>query len=260
LRGTRADYQGPAWRAGESFFGAFLGEWAFGDGVVTQWNDADAVLWWARLPMLLLTLALGGVLWVHACRLGGPWAGLLCVVAYATAPVFLAFGPLVLTDIAITLFSLVTLWQTAELWRDPSARNIRFLGLAFGGAVLSKFSAGILLLAVLAFAIATRRWPVAGQPAAGPERKAWRRLRWRGLRRSFLVAALVVYAVYFLFSWNQPRDIPIHAPAFLIRLLMPIWILLRGLLFFVFTSSRPTFLLGQWHPRGVWFYFPSCSR
>src|SRR5262245_5645686 len=41
LRGTRADYQGPAWRAGENMFGAFLGEWAFGDGVVLQWNDAD---------------------------------------------------------------------------------------------------------------------------------------------------------------------------------------------------------------------------
>jgi 4-amino-4-deoxy-L-arabinose transferase-like glycosyltransferase len=52
--------------------------------------------------MLLLTLALGWVVFLIARRLGGDWGGLLSVAVYATTPVFLVFGPLVLTDVAIT--------------------------------------------------------------------------------------------------------------------------------------------------------------
>jgi hypothetical protein len=68
--------------------------------------------------------------------------------------------------------------------------------------------------------------------------------------------------VYFIFSWKQPTDsfsiIP-HFPAspVLRRLLMPPWIYLRGLAGFAFSAiSRPTYVLGQAYPHGVWFYFP----
>jgi 4-amino-4-deoxy-L-arabinose transferase-like glycosyltransferase len=59
--------------------------------------------------MLCLTLVLGFVLFRYGARLGDFWGGLLCLCAYATMPVMLAFGPLVLTDIAITLFFVLTL-------------------------------------------------------------------------------------------------------------------------------------------------------
>jgi hypothetical protein len=94
--------------------------------------------------MLFLTLVLGIVLFLYGSRLGDQWGGLLCLCAYATMPVMLAFGPLVLTDIAITLFVLLTLWAFASMWRSPSRGTILRFGLAFGGALLSKFSAGLL--------------------------------------------------------------------------------------------------------------------
>jgi 4-amino-4-deoxy-L-arabinose transferase-like glycosyltransferase len=261
LRGTRADYAGPAWTESRSFLAGFLGEWVFGDGVVTQWNDATGVLLWARLPMLALTLALGLVLFVYARRLGGTAGGFLCLAVYVSAPVFLAFGPLVLTDTAITVFSLVALWHFAEMWNDPSPRNVRCLGLALGAAVLAKFSAAILILAMIVFAVLTRWWPTAGQPVERAEAKAWRRQHRRALRRSLFVAALVVYVVYLVFSWNQPIDIPSYTEhgrlvSWIGRFLMPPWNFLRGLAVFLFTSARPTILLGQWHPHAVWFYFP----
>ena len=40
------------------------------------------------------------------------------------------------------------------------------------------------------------------------------------------------------------------------RVLMPVWLYLRGLIMFAVTASRPTLLLGQSYPHGVWFYFP----
>jgi hypothetical protein len=40
------------------------------------------------------------------------------------------------------------------------------------------------------------------------------------------------------------------------RLLMPLWIYLRGLMLFALTGKPAAFILGHSYPHGVWFYFP----
>src|ERR1039457_1855902 len=105
-RGIHADYSGTIWNSSREFFPAYLGEWIFGEYVLTHWNNPQSTLAWARLPMLLLTIALGWLVFALARRMGGDWGGLLCVAVYASTPVFLVFGPLVLTDVPITFFSL----------------------------------------------------------------------------------------------------------------------------------------------------------
>ncbi len=252
-RGVRADYSGAPWTVSRDFFPAFLGQWIFGEYVLTRWNRPASTLAWARLPMLLLTLALGWLLFVCARRLGGDWGGLLCLAVYVTTPVFLVFGPLVLTDIPVTFFSLLALWALARVWEAPDRTNTLLLALSLAGAILSKFTAPLLFLVFGAVAWSTRWLPLAGQAAP--------KLRWRAIRQATLRAGLLVYAVYFLLSWNQPVEIPMlagHGPlaAILGRLLMPPWLLLRGLGWVVLTGSRPTFLLGRAYPHGVWFYFP----
>jgi len=260
MRGIHADYSGVVWSVSRDFFPAFLGEWVFGEYVLTRWNSPQSTLAWARLPMLLLTIALGWLVFVCARRLGGDWGGLLCVGVYASTPVFLVFGPLVLTDIAITFFSLLALLAMARLWDRPDRNNTFLMALALAGAVLTKFTAAILFFVFIAVALSTRWRPIAGQPAK-PDARQWRRLRWRAMRKATLWAALVVYAVYFLFSWNQPLNIPGlagHGPlaTLLGRLLMPPWLFLCGLAFVVLTGNRATFILGHAYPHGIWFYFP----
>ena len=166
-----------------------------------------------------------------------------------------------LTDVAIALFAALTLWTLGDLWRNPDWRNTRRFALTFAGALLSKFSAGILFIAVLAFVLSTRRWPLAGQPADKAEKRVWRKLRWRALHKGTFLAAVVVYIVYFVFWWNQPVDIPGFAGHGLLialagRFLMPPWLFLRGLGWVLLTGVRPSFLLGHQYPHGVWFYFP----
>jgi len=260
-RGTHADYSGTIWKTSREFFLAYMGEWVFGEYVVTRWNNPRSTLAWARLPMLLLTIALGWLVFVCARRLGGDWGGLLCLAVYASTPVFLVFGPLVLTDVPITFFSLLALWALAGLWDRPDRKNTLLLALALAGAILTKFTAPILFLVFAAVALSTRWRPLAGQPAEKPDARDWRRLRWRAMRKATWWAALVVYAVYFLLSWNQPLDIPGlagHGPllALLGRLLMPPWLVLRGLGWVAITGNRPTFILGHAYPHGIWFYFP----
>src|SRR5260370_17202646 len=104
-RGIRVDYDHISWTFSEKFFPAFLGQWVFGEWVLEKWNNPKTVLVWARVPMLLLTLALGWTVYACARQLGNAWGGLLCLSAYVSTPAFLTFGPLVHTDGAVAPFS-----------------------------------------------------------------------------------------------------------------------------------------------------------
>src|SRR5215510_13087591 len=66
IRGVRADYQHISWTFSENFFPSYLGQWVFGEWLLERWNDPTATLKWARLPMLLLTLLLGLVIYLFA--------------------------------------------------------------------------------------------------------------------------------------------------------------------------------------------------
>jgi 4-amino-4-deoxy-L-arabinose transferase-like glycosyltransferase len=261
LRGAHADYSHPSWSFSQGFFKQFLGEWVFGHWLLTRWNDPVSTLFWARMPMLLLTVALGFVLYRYGAKVGSPMGGLLCLCSYATMPAFLTFGPLVLTDVAVTFFSVLTLRAFADLWRFPTREAVVKFGLALGGALLSKFSAGLLFLCFMAVVLSLRLRRAPQQPTEKNELRAWRRQRWRSLILGVLLAAFVVYTVYFVLSWNQPTDsfasLP-HAPVspLVRRLLMPPWLYFRGLAGFAMSASRPTYILGKAYPHGVWFYFP----
>jgi len=262
VRGVQADYAHISWTFSSKIFRQFLGEWVFGHWFLMRWNDPYSTLLWARAPMLLLTLSLGLTLYIYGSRLGSPWGGLLCLSAFVTMPAFIAFGPLVITDIAVTLFWVLTVWQLPNMWRSPTQGTVVRFGLILAGALLSKFSSGLLFFVFVAFALSLRFKPLPEQPVEKTELRRWRRRAWRNIGIGTLWAALFVYIVCLVLSWNQPTDsfqvIP-HFPAspVLRRLLMPVWIYLRGLAEFAMSaSSRPTFILGHAYSHGVWFYFP----
>jgi Dolichyl-phosphate-mannose-protein mannosyltransferase len=260
-RGVRADYSHISWTGSEKFLPAFLGEWVFGDWLLERWNDPKSVLVWARLPMLLVTLALGCAVYLFARRLGGAWGGLLCLSVYVSTPAFLSFGPLVHTDLAVTLFSLLALWNFAEMWQQPNRRNVVLFGLSLAAGLLSKFTAGILFAAFLAFALSLRWRAVPGQPGSDTELRQWRRVRRRATLKGVSCAALAVYAFYFVFSWHQSTSVLERfgtGPVALLlrRLLMPPLLYLGGVLWVVLSGRRGTFILGHAYPHAVWFYFP----
>jgi len=262
LRGAHADYSHISWTFSSKMFYQYLAEWVFGDWFLMRWNDPYSTMLWARAPMLLMTLLLGLVLYTYGSRLGGAWGGLLCLSAFVTTPAFIAFGPLVLTDIAITLFWVLTVWQLPNLWRSPSRATVVKFALALAGALLSKFSSGLLFFVFAVFALSLRCKRLPDQPVEENELRCWRRRARRNLAKGVLWAALFVYVVYLVLSWNQPTDsfqiIP-HFPAspVLRHLLVPPWLYFRGLVGFALSAgSRPTFILGHAYPHGVWFYFP----
>src|SRR6185369_8497475 len=188
--------------------------------------------------------------------------GVLCLIAFVTTPAFLAFGPLVITDIVFTLFWILTVWYLPKMWQSPGRTEILKFGLALAGALLTKFSSGLLLFTFIAVAVSLRVRPVVGQPSEKPVSRKWRRQAWFNIFKGVAWAALFVYVVYFILSWNQSTssfDLFGKFPAsqLLRRALMPPWLYLQGLIgFAVSASSRPTYILGHSYPHGVWFYFP----
>ena len=266
-RGVRADYShiswafSEKWRFGETFSPAFMGQWVFGAWLLEKWNERKDVLAWARLPMLALTLGLGCAVYGCARRLGGKWGGLLCLSVYVSTPTFLAFGPLVHTDLAVTLFSLLALWTFADVWQEPNQKNGLLFGLSLAAALLSKFTGALLFLAFAAFGLSLRWRSVPEQSANRAQPYEWRRVRRRAIFKGVLCAALTVYAFYFVLSWHQSTnelDRLGVSPAALIlrRLLLPPVLYLRGVLRVLNTGRRPTFVLGHAYPHSVWFYFP----
>ena len=259
--GAHADYSGYAWTwSGRGPFNPMLAEWPFGAAVVAYWNDHDATLRWARLPMLLLLLATGLAIYRYGERLADGWGGAFALCWFATTPTFLTFGPLVLTDTAVALFSLITLWTFATLWRDQSRRATLRFAVALALALLSKFSSGLLLFVFAAFPFALRWLPLPGLPS-GVDFRAWWRHGWRQTVKGVLAAALMVYGVEFALSWNQPTDLlkvvgSGWAALALRRLLLPAVTYLGGVVLFAFGAVRPTYLFGHIYSHGLWYYFP----
>jgi hypothetical protein len=121
-------------------------EWTFGRKFFQDWNaNPQQLLILARIPMLVVTLLLGFLIYCMARLLAGPWGGALSLILFATSPFYLGLGPLVLTDIGLPLFVLASVWTFASLWSNPNRKNMGWFAVCLACASLTKFSALMLL-------------------------------------------------------------------------------------------------------------------
>jgi hypothetical protein len=166
-----------------------------------------------------------------------------------------ACGPLVLTHLAVTLFVLLFAWTLADLWQNPTRGPILRFGLVFAGALLAKFSAGLLFAVLpLFFAwslvrpVGTTSWPV--------------KVRTYACLLGLLLGAAVVYLTYLTLTWGQPANSlwglrRVAGSAFLTRLFAPVAAYGEGVLRVLETASRPAYLFGRTYPHGIVRYFPT---
>lgn len=257
--GGRADYQHISWEFSLLPVNSDLGEWVFGNWVVGRWNDAATSMKWARAPMLVLMLALGWVLFRAGSNLGGVWGGLLALAIYSSSPIFLAMGPLVHTDVANALFTVLVTWQVAEFWRDEVRGTWWKFGAVLGGALLSKFSALLLVPICAAFYASMYFFPPDGRK--DPSHAVRARRVMLDMTKGFALAASLTYLVYFVFSWNQPSSGLVLSsgsavPEIVQRLLVPVAVYWNGVTAVSVKLARMTFMMGHVYDHGVWFYFP----
>jgi 4-amino-4-deoxy-L-arabinose transferase-like glycosyltransferase len=123
-------------------------------------NDPARLLLLARLPVIVLTLLFGLVVFLFARDLAGPVGGSAALALYAFSPDVIANGSLATLDVPVAGFVLTSVWL---LWR-ARRRPVRYLplaGLALGAALATKMSAlaavpVLLLLVVLSVRCARR--------------------------------------------------------------------------------------------------------
>jgi len=143
-------------------------QWWFGSQLLYySGNNPDQIIFWARIPMILLLMFLGWFLFRWARELAGNKTALLVLALFSFSPTLLAHGRLVTTDIAAALGVVMATYFWLKFLKSPTKKNIILAGLIFGLSMLFKFS---LALLVPFFAIITviYAWLFApGGPAEG---------------------------------------------------------------------------------------------
>ncbi len=129
----------------EAWTSAVNGQWDTGRYFIYHLgNDADAILFWARLPILLLALGFGVFLYGVCRRHWGTAVGLLALFFYCLSPNILAHATLVTTDVGVSAVMFVAIVAFARFMKMPSRMNLWLLALALTFAELVKFSAVML--------------------------------------------------------------------------------------------------------------------
>lgn len=98
-------------------------------------------LFWARLPLLLLSPLTGLLIYWWGRELAGRAAGLCAVFLFAADPTMVAHSYLVTTDSGVTAFSLLFLLCLFRYFQKPGGGRAAAAGLALGLALCAKFSA-----------------------------------------------------------------------------------------------------------------------
>jgi 4-amino-4-deoxy-L-arabinose transferase-like glycosyltransferase len=107
----------------------------------------------ARVPIVLLTLAVAAALGFWARRVAGPGGGLLALALAAFQPSFVAHGHLLTTDMPVTAAMLLATWTFMWFWQKPDILRAALVALTVTVAVLTRLTAAILVPVFVALAV-----------------------------------------------------------------------------------------------------------
>lgn len=176
-------------------------------------NNPDLILFWSRLPMILLLVFLGWFLFYWAKNIFDNNAALLTLFLYSFSPTLLAHGRLVTTDVGASLGAVLSTYFWLKFLKEPKNKNIIFAGLIFGVAMLLKFS---LILLIPCFGIITLVYAWLNKKTE--KKYLFQILRYLGL--AFLVGAIgvifIIWPVYQYHILNYPPERQVSDTQFLL--------------------------------------------
>lgn len=140
--------------------------WMISDGkIINHWPIAllypqNAPVFVGRVPTLLIGMMglAAGCEWMR--RRFGLLAAVLAGSLWITSPYLFFYERTALSDAEAGALIVVTLWGTARLTDSPTIPRAVLVGLAFGAAVLFKFTAAPFALTIAALVLFERRHPL----------------------------------------------------------------------------------------------------
>lgn len=106
-------------------------------------NDADTIIFWSRVPLILISLLLGFFIFKWTRELFSLSAGLLALIFFAFNPNVLGHNHLVTTDLGIATFTVISFYYFLKFIKYPSWKNVFLAGFTLGLMQLTKFSSVI---------------------------------------------------------------------------------------------------------------------
>ena len=103
-------------------------------------NDADRIIFWARVPMALLSVMLGLLVFFWSRSLYGNKGGILSLSLYSLSPNMIAFASLATVDLGTALFISAALFSFWIFLKKPSPISMVSAGICFGLAQASKYT------------------------------------------------------------------------------------------------------------------------
>jgi hypothetical protein len=187
-----------------------MAEYRIGEAVLRE-NGPDKVLFWARLPFVLMGTALIFLLYGLGKALLGEAAGLAAAFLYAFDPILLSNSSIAYTDTGLTFFVVLFVWALWTYLKKPDWVRLSWCGVALGAALSSKFTAVILLPAAALLLAADAILPAFAADAP-PAAAVARRL----LRHALALVAMGVLAVGVIqYVYLLPEDVFFYARGFL---------------------------------------------
>src|SRR5262245_13180330 len=217
--------QDPSWKAAHtSGFQLPLGE------RFLYHNDTPftTILTAARLPIVCLGAALCVVVFVLSRRMFGWQAGLVSLTLCALCPNLLAHTRLVTTDLAVSFFLVLTLLCVHRYLTRPTHAGLIAVGACIGLTLASKFSAVVIVPAVLLVLLVA---PSGSKPLA----PVMALKAFCGMMASAIVVLAATYGL-------------IHLPVYFSGL--------AGV-FTTVTGGTEAFLFGSYSNEGWWYYYPA---
>ncbi|OIP24727.1 hypothetical protein AUK11_02525 [bacterium CG2_30_37_16] len=107
-------------------------------------NNPDAMILATRIPIMLLSLLTGFIVYRWAKKLYGQNAAYFALFLYVLDANIIAHSRFVTTDLGITAALVIHLYILWKFIRSPRWNGLIFAGLSFGFVMVAKFSAAIL--------------------------------------------------------------------------------------------------------------------
>lgn len=266
-------YKSPGWNTNLTSEKSRTPTWqtdvTFGNDLLYYFgNDAQKMMRYGRVPIIIIGILLGFYLWRFTKELWGNLAGIIALIFYSFSPTVLAHTRLVTTDVAAAAAFFISFYYFYYWLKIPTKRNLLIFGIVFGLALLTKFSTFLLIpifgLIIFIYGLfQNKKW-------------FWITKYVSGFILILTVAYAIVGLVYTYHIWNYPPEKQQIDTSFILSTFgtktiaaFNIWLssqpimrawgqYLLGLLMVIQRSSggNTTYYLGDVSAEGARSYFP----
>ena len=178
------------------------GQWSAGRYLLWEaGNNPDKIVFWARIPIIILSLIFGLFIFKWVKELAGIHTGLLAFVLYSFDPNILGHNHYVTTDLGIAAFFTFSFYYFLKFIKKPTWKNVFIGGLFLGLLQLAKFSS---IVAFPIFGLILMVYPLV-KKIDGNRARVWFEYFAKGLV-AFIFSVFIVWAYYLPNTYKTPAN------------------------------------------------------